>query len=82
MVTMDPPHHTRTRGLLNRLLTPKRLKENEEFMWDQADRRLDEFGTAPRSAASDRVNPSVRSRRNSSRRGFTRRASLVKIPAW
>jgi cytochrome P450 len=33
MVTMDPPHHTRTRGLLNRLLTPKRLKENEEFMW-------------------------------------------------
>ncbi|MFI6310316.1 cytochrome P450 [Nocardia fusca] len=43
MVTMDPPHHTRTRGLLNRLLTPKRLKENEEFMWDQADRQLDEF---------------------------------------
>ncbi|MFI6365664.1 cytochrome P450 [Nocardia sp. NPDC050630] len=43
MVTMDPPEHTRTRALLARLLTPKRLKENEEFMWDQADRQLDEF---------------------------------------
>ncbi|WP_280425899.1 cytochrome P450 [Nocardia carnea] len=43
MVTMDPPDHTRTRGLLNRLLTPKRLKENEDFMWAQADRQLDEF---------------------------------------
>jgi len=28
-----------------------------------------------------RVNPSARNRRNSSRRGSTRRASLVKIPA-
>lgn len=45
MVTMDPPNHTRTRALLARLLTPKRLKENEEFMWDQADRQLDEFLT-------------------------------------
>ncbi|MEV4238392.1 cytochrome P450 [Nocardia sp. NPDC049737] len=43
MVTMDPPDHTRTRALLARLLTPKRLKENEEFMWDQADRQFDEF---------------------------------------
>lgn len=43
MVTMDPPEHTRARSLLNRLLTPKRLKENEEYMWRQADRQLDEF---------------------------------------
>ncbi|WP_327098993.1 cytochrome P450 [Nocardia vinacea] len=43
MVTMDPPAHTRTRALLARLLTPKRLKENEDFMWEQADRQLDEF---------------------------------------
>jgi len=43
IVTQDPPHHTRTRGLLSRLLTPKRLKENEEFMWRLADRQLDEF---------------------------------------
>jgi cytochrome P450 len=43
MVTMDPPQHSRARSLLNRLLTPKRLKENEEFMWGLADRQLDEF---------------------------------------
>ncbi len=43
IVTQDPPEHTRTRGLLSRLLTPKRLKENEEFMWRLADEQLDEF---------------------------------------
>ena len=43
MVTMDPPEHTRERALLMRLLTPRRLKQNEEFMWRLADRQLDEF---------------------------------------
>jgi cytochrome P450 len=43
MVTMDPPDHTRARSILSRLLTPSRLKENEEFMWQLADRQLDEF---------------------------------------
>lgn len=43
IVTQDPPEHTRTRGLLSRLLTPKRLKENEEFMWRLADEQLDKF---------------------------------------
>jgi cytochrome P450 len=43
MVTMDPPQHQRARGLLNKLLTPRRLKENEEFMWKMADIQLDEF---------------------------------------
>ncbi|MEV4235503.1 cytochrome P450 [Nocardia sp. NPDC050408] len=43
MVTMDPPEHTYARSVLNRLLTPARLKENEEFMWRLADRQLDEF---------------------------------------
>ncbi|MEZ0052308.1 cytochrome P450 [Mycobacterium sp. MAA66] len=43
MVTMDPPHHTDARSLLNRLLTPSRLKENEDFMWRLADQQLDEF---------------------------------------
>jgi cytochrome P450 len=45
MVTMDPPDHTRARSLLSRLLTPKRLKENEDFMWRLADRHIDEFVT-------------------------------------
>ncbi|WP_109524624.1 MULTISPECIES: cytochrome P450 [Nocardia] len=43
MVTMDPPDHTRTRTLLSRLLTPKRLKENEDYMWRLADRQFDEI---------------------------------------
>jgi cytochrome P450 len=43
MVTMDPPDHTRERGLLMRLITPKRLKDNEEFIWRLADAQLDEF---------------------------------------
>jgi cytochrome P450 len=45
IVTQDPPVHTRTRGLLNRLLIPKRLKENEDFMWRLADQQLDRFAS-------------------------------------
>jgi cytochrome P450 len=43
MVTMDPPAHTRERALLMRLLTPRRLRENEDFIWRAADQQLDEF---------------------------------------
>ncbi|MFD6893904.1 cytochrome P450 [Rhodococcus sp. NPDC060086] len=43
MVVMDPPDHTRARSLLGRLLTPKRLKQNEEYLWTLADQQLDEF---------------------------------------
>jgi cytochrome P450 len=43
MVTMDAPMHTQERALIMRLLTPKRLKENEAFMWRMADRQIDEF---------------------------------------
>jgi cytochrome P450 len=43
MITHDPPSHTELRALLMRLITPKRLKENEAFMWRLADRQLDEF---------------------------------------
>ena len=39
--TFDPPMHTDHRSLMMRLITPKRLNENEEFMWRLADRQLD-----------------------------------------
>ncbi len=37
----DPPRHTAHRRLLMRLLTPARLRENEDFMWRLADQRID-----------------------------------------
>ena len=43
MVVMDPPAHERARSLLSKLLTPRRLKENEDFMWQLVDSQLDEF---------------------------------------
>lgn len=43
ILTFDPPLHTAHRALLMRLITPKRLRENEEFMWSLADRQIDEF---------------------------------------
>jgi len=41
--TLDPPTHTAHRALLMKLITPRRLKENEAFMWRLADRQIDEF---------------------------------------
>ena len=41
--TFDPPKHTAQRGLLMRLITPKRLKENEEALRRLADERIDLF---------------------------------------
>jgi cytochrome P450 len=41
--TMDPPQHTAHRSLLMSLITPKRLRENEEFMWKLADEQIDTF---------------------------------------
>ena len=41
--TLDPPTHTNHRALLMRLITPKRLKENEDAMWVLADQALDGF---------------------------------------
>ncbi len=41
MVVMDPPAHERARSLLSKLLTPRRLKENEDYMWQLADSQLD-----------------------------------------
>jgi cytochrome P450 len=41
--TFDPPKHTAHRALLMRLITPKRLKENEEFIVRLTDHTLDSF---------------------------------------
>lgn len=41
--SFDPPSHTNHRHLLMRLITPKGLKENEDFMWTYADRLIDGF---------------------------------------
>ena len=43
LLTFDPPVHNAHRALLMRLMTPKRLRENEEFIWRLADRQIDEF---------------------------------------
>ncbi|MBL7494949.1 cytochrome P450 [Frankia sp. CNm7] len=41
--TMDPPLHTDHRALLMKLITPKRLKENEEWIWGITDQLLDKL---------------------------------------
>lgn len=41
--TMDPPEHTKHRALLMRLITPLRLKQNEDYMWELADKQIDTF---------------------------------------
>ncbi|CAJ1510450.1 cytochrome P450 [[Mycobacterium] burgundiense] len=43
VTVMDPPKHTAHRALLMGLITPKRLKENEEFMWRHADTMLEPY---------------------------------------
>jgi cytochrome P450 family 150 subfamily A5 len=48
IITLDPPTHTDHRALLMGLITPKRLKENEAFMWELADRVLDSYLTGGR----------------------------------
>jgi cytochrome P450 len=40
---LDPPTHTAHRGLMLRMLTPGRLRENEAEIWALADRQLDEL---------------------------------------
>lgn len=43
ILAQDPPEHAAQRGLLMRLLTPKRMRENEAFIWDLADRTIGEL---------------------------------------
>ena len=60
IICFDPPKHTDHRALLMRLLTPKRLKENEDFMWRLADRQIDEFVDRGFGGAHQRVREPVR----------------------
>ncbi|HVV75454.1 MAG TPA: cytochrome P450 [Mycobacteriales bacterium] len=56
--TMDPPKHRDHRGLLMRLLTPARLRENEAAMASLADRQIDEFIDSGRcDLVADFANP-------------------------
>ncbi|UNB54753.1 cytochrome P450 [Mycolicibacterium sp. YH-1] len=48
MVVMDPPAHEKARSLLSKLLTPRRLKENEDYMWRLVDHQIDQFIAAGR----------------------------------
>jgi cytochrome P450 len=43
IATQDLPAHGKTRALLNGMITPRRLKDNEEFMWRLADRQIDQI---------------------------------------
>jgi cytochrome P450 len=43
LVNLDGAAHTAQRALLRKLLTPNRLKDNEERIWGLADRQIDEF---------------------------------------
>ncbi|MFV8817539.1 cytochrome P450 [Haliea sp. E17] len=43
LVAQDPPEHTRSRSLLVGLLTPQRMKENEEFIKKTIEGLIDEF---------------------------------------
>jgi cytochrome P450 len=43
LVSLDPPVHTQQRGLLKRIFSPRRLRENEEFMTRLATEQLDTF---------------------------------------
>ena len=43
LVAQDQPAHTTSRRLLNGLLTPKRFRENEEYLVGLADRMIDAF---------------------------------------
>jgi len=58
LTNMDPPKHYDHRHLLMRQLTPKRMKENEEFVWRLADRQIDEFiGRGEFELMGDYANP-------------------------
>lgn len=51
LVTLDPPEHTKIRSLVARLLTPKRLGENEVFMRATIERLIDSIAESGRMEA-------------------------------
>ena len=55
--SFDPPTHTAHRSLLARLITPKRLKENEEFVWRLADQVLAPYVAGGGEFIADVGNP-------------------------
>ena len=77
IITFDPPKHTAHRGLLMGLITPKRLEENEEFMWRLADRQLD-AGAARRAV---RVHRRLRPALHPARHRRPARSAGVRPPA-
>ena len=46
LINFDPPKHTDHRGLMMRLLTPRRLQQNEAFIGQLADQLIDAFAPA------------------------------------
>jgi cytochrome P450 len=45
-ITHDPPVHTEERGLMMRLLTPKRIEETADFIARLVDEQIDSFAAA------------------------------------
>jgi cytochrome P450 len=43
IMSTDPPNHARMKSLLMGIITPKRLKENEDYLWRIADDLMDGF---------------------------------------
>ena len=54
-ITWDPPEHTAHRGLMMRLLTPKRLQENSTFIAHCADEQIEPLRGARRVRVPERV---------------------------
>jgi cytochrome P450 len=58
LITRDRPAHTAYRSLLMGLITPARLKKNEDFMWRLVDRQIGEFiGRGSFEVISDLARP-------------------------
>jgi cytochrome P450 len=43
ILSLDPPEHTARRGLLMRLITPRRLQESEQYMRELAEKTIEGF---------------------------------------